>query len=188
MSLLSLNLLPPEDCVRIQHENLSRFLMVSYSFFALLLATGAILLLPTYFFLFFQYRGAADQVSVAEHNATSEQSLEIESRVKKTNEKLRQLATEHTLAASPVTQYLQDIAMRMPLTITLTSFSYEQKANTILLQGNATTRADLLVFIDKLRDHPDFSNIESPVTNILKERDVSFNLSFSTRAAEKIKP
>jgi len=47
------------------------------------------------------------------------------------------------------------------------------------LRGNATTRNDLLQFISAIRNHPSFREIESPVENILKERNISFTLSFT---------
>lgn len=181
----SLNLLPEEDRKRIGRERLWRYLIVVYSFMAALLVTGAVLLLPTYFFLFFQYRGVADQLAATQLNANSEQTQKTELLIKGTNAKLQRLAARHALAASPVTKYLQDVITRVPPTITLLSFVYEQQTDAITLRGNATTREDLLVFIDKLRTHQDFSNVESPVTNILKEHDVLFNISFIVSKKER---
>lgn len=181
----SLNLLPKEDSRRVGRERLARYLTVVYSFMAALLAMGAILLLPTYFFLFFQYRGIADQLAAAQHNADSKQTQKTELLIKGTNTKLQRLAAQHTLVASPVTKYLQDSITRVPPTITLLSFVYEQQTGTITLRGNATTREDFLVFIEKLRTHQNFSHVESPVTNILKERDVLFNISFTVSKKER---
>ncbi|TSC79304.1 MAG: Uncharacterized protein G01um101429_539 [Parcubacteria group bacterium Gr01-1014_29] len=175
----SLNLLPEEDRKRIGRERLWRYLTVVYSFTAAFLVMGATLLLPTYFFLFFQYRSIADQLAAAQLNADSEQTQKTELLIKGTNTKLQRLAAQHALAASPVTQYLQDVITRVPPTITLLSFAYEQQTGAITLQGNAATREDLLTFINKLRAHQDFSHVESPVTNILKERDILFTISFT---------
>ncbi len=44
------------------------------------------------------------------------------------------------------------------------------------LSGRASTRDDFLEYVRQLRAHPSFDGVASPVSNLLKERDVVFTL------------
>jgi Tfp pilus assembly protein PilN len=175
----SLNLLPPKNRARIGYERLSRFFTLFYTGIAIILLIGIILLLPTYFFLFFQNRGISELISAISQSSESTQALMTEQLIQTTNEKLDRLKQEHSLTPSLLTQYMRDITNRAPATIVLTRLTYQKENNQIQLSGNADTRDDLLVFIQELRKNQQFTNVESPVENILQEHDISFSLSFS---------
>ena len=54
-----------------------------------------------------------------------------------------------------------------------------------MLRGNAITRNDLLEFISAIKNSVAFQDVESPVENILRERNISFTLSFAARVNVK---
>ena len=179
ISTHSLNLLPPQDRKRIGHKRLIRFFTLCNGSIAALFATGIVLLLPTYFFLFFQNRGAIELLAARREATESEQAREAEARIQQTNTTLGRLQTDYNLTQRSLTTSMTDIVAKAPPGITLTFFSFEKETNRVLLRGNATTRNDLLQFISAIRNHPSFREIESPVENILKERNISFILSFT---------
>jgi hypothetical protein len=177
MQRYSLNLLPQEDQKRIGYERLARFFTVVYSIVALMIVTGTILLSPTYFFLSFQNNGLAEQIAAAEQIIQSKQAIDTEMFIRATNTRLRQLSNKHFLSPSALTRYFDDVTRNMPPTLSLHSFAYKKETNTITLRGTAGQRANLLVFVDFLRNHPSFTDIEYPVTNILKEENIAFTIS-----------
>jgi len=59
--------------------------------------------------------------------------------------------------------------------------SFEKETNHVALRGHALTRGDLLQFISIIREHPSFHDVESPVENILRDKNISFTLSFTVR-------
>ena len=180
----SLNLLPPEDQTTIGHERLRRYVVVCCGGIAVLLSMGIILLLPTYFFLYFQNRGIVELLTARLETSKSAQAEETELRVTEVNETLRRLQTDYALRESALTSNMQTLFREAPAGITLLTFSYEKETSRISLRGTATTRNDLLQFISAIRNHPLFEQVESPVENILQDRDVSFTLSFSVKQTQ----
>lgn len=53
----------------------------------------------------------------------------------------------------------------------------------VTLRGVAKNRAGLVSFIEALRKEPLFFNIDSPVSNLLKEQNLDFSLTISIRGA-----
>jgi hypothetical protein len=53
----------------------------------------------------------------------------------------------------------------------------------VTLRGVAKNRAGLVSFIEALRKEPTFFNIDSPVSNLLKEQNLDFSLTISIRGA-----
>lgn len=52
-------------------------------------------------------------------------------------------------------------------------------AATIKLSGQAPDRQTLLNFLDALRREPTFSAVDSPITNLIKSRDIPFNIQLT---------
>ncbi len=66
--------------------------------------------------------------------------------------------------------------------IKLSSLTYERQtetAATLRLHGIAATRGDLLTFITSLQAEPFFAVIDSPVSNLIRDRGATFSLSIT---------
>ena len=66
--------------------------------------------------------------------------------------------------------------------ILLTKFNLtpeEGVLNTITLIGVADTRTALANFRDALENHPRYSNVELPISNLAKESNITFTLSLT---------
>ncbi|GEM_PF-2388256 len=179
MSPHILNLLPPENRNRLGYEQMARFFILVFSTMAAILLTGAILLLPTYFFLFFETKGLDAQVATAELAARSEETQKTETLIRETNTNLKWLKRDHPLSPSFVTRHYAAIAAEMPPALTLLSFSYQKKGAAISIRGKAARRGDLIQFMENLRNRAEFTNIQSPVANLLKEENIDFTLSLT---------
>ncbi len=81
--------------------------------------------------------------------------------------------------------YRQLIEAR-PSGIQLTKLEWQRAGvGQIEISGRSETRAALLAYIDSLETDPYFQKVASPVKNIIRERDISFNLTV-TLAPPKI--
>jgi hypothetical protein len=178
MVLHPLNLLPLNDRKRVGNERLRRFLALFYSGVAMIFVVGIVLLLPTYFFLFFQNKGVAELAAAARNSTESEQGQKTEQLIEHTNNTLRRLKQEHSLMPSSITRHLNDVISLTPAGIILIQYSYTQETDTIQIRGTAAFRDNLLYFVENLQTHSEFENIESPVENILREKDIDFTISF----------
>lgn len=181
----SLNLLPPEDQQRVGRDRLIRFFTYTNSVIFIILLVGNTLLLPTYFFLFFQERGARELLAAQQQTAHTEQTRETEARITQINAALARFQKSYTPAKDSLAASITSSITNAPAGITLSFFSFEKETGAIILRGHALTRNDLLQYISLIREHPSFSRVESPVENILRDKNISFTLSFSIRNEKK---
>ncbi len=182
-----LNLLPPEDQTRIGRQRLARFFTYTNAGIAILLLTGNALLLPTYFFLFFQNQGAQELLAAQQQTINTEQAHNIETRIQQINAALNQLQTYNAITQEDsLTTLITHIIAEAPLGITLASLSFDKETNRVTIRGNAVTRNDLLQFISAIRAQPAFYDVQSPVENILREKNILFTLSLTVRNEKNI--
>lgn len=72
---------------------------------------------------------------------------------------------------------LIETAKSMSDGVVLTSLTIQKTNSTFQFSGNASTRDSLLDFKNNLEESLFFSNIESPISNLLSKENISFTLS-----------
>jgi hypothetical protein len=65
----------------------------------------------------------------------------------------------------------------IPPEITITSFSYERKTHSIVLEGRSNSRETLVSFLEKLQDEKRFEGIPR-ITEVLAKDSTTFRLQF----------
>lgn len=181
MIMISHNLLPKEYIQRANYERLSRFFTILHIYVASVITIGTVLLLPSYFFLTYEEEGVRSQIEVAKKGVEVQRVEEVESKIRKINEKFALVATH---PFPPVPEYLDTITGRIPEGVTLTSFAYAKDEQAIKLVGKALERDQFLQFLDNLKTEKTFLSIDSPISNLLKESDLTFTITISTGKAE----
>ncbi|OGZ45606.1 MAG: hypothetical protein A3J54_00795 [Candidatus Ryanbacteria bacterium RIFCSPHIGHO2_02_FULL_45_13b] len=181
----SLNLLPPEDQKRIGYKRLILFFTYIHAGTFIILIIGNTLLLPTYFFLFFQNRGTNELLAAQQQTMETKEDREIESRIQQANTTLAYLKTTYAFTQDSLVASVTDTIVKAPPGITFMFLSFEKETSKMTLRGHAPARNDLLQFITALRAHPSFHDIESPVENILRDKNISFTLSFTVGNEKK---
>ncbi len=74
---------------------------------------------------------------------------------------------------------LRRILEKKPPGISITSFSYvagSDEEGSLNISGTALSREDLLSLERGLKNEPDFTSVVLPVSNLAKEKDISFSL------------
>lgn len=83
----------------------------------------------------------------------------------------------------PIAALWQAVLIHRPGKLTLNGWTSEaataQTAGTIKLSGVAPDRQTLLDFLNALRQEPTFSAIDSPITNLIKNREIPFNIQLT---------
>ena len=74
----------------------------------------------------------------------------------------------------------------VPFSVKINSLLFDAKIcnncfSSILIRGHAETRSDLMDFIGSLSSSNYFEAIESPVSNLLDERDVYFSITIELK-------
>jgi len=174
------NLLPPEQKKSIRREYHLRLATVVFSFLSF---TGLVLLaflLPSFFKINISYSDLARQKNQLEEKTPELKDVEMLTKtVSETMKKLRILETGLDNAALSVV--IEKIISIQPsgLEIKNLSFSLKEQESKVKLTGQANTRNLLLDFVKKLGEDELFSSVDLPVSDLAKDREVKFSVSFN---------
>lgn len=174
--MLKLNLLPPKERKEMEWANLSRLTTSLSAWFFVFLIIFALLLASTYFYLSIVLRAQAGLLEVRQNDPAIQHLVEIEKKIKQANARLKQInrKQEQLVLWVPL---LEEVAEITPPGIYLNSLSYQLTDDQIYLSGWANTRDNLLFFQSSLEESPFFVEVEAPLSNLLKQRDIDFNFT-----------
>jgi hypothetical protein len=168
-----MNFLPEEDKKNIKREYYRRLFVVFglFSFFAIVI--GIILLLPVIFLFQGQKTETARQIAVSQELLKNEGGENIVRLVQELNTRAEHLSEQkkNIWEASPL---IKKILTAKSENIKIKRISLDEK--TIVVQGISDTRQRLLSFIDDLK-RGGFSKVESPLSNIIKDKDIDFTIN-----------
>lgn len=174
------NLLTETTKKEIQKEYQLRVLITALVFASLAALIGAIALFPSY-------------ITSQTRKASVEQQLQLQARsniesegnaglvIRTTNTQL-DILTE-VGEGVPFSAQLQKIVDMKPEGVALYSFVYrvsDEEGGRLQLEGSAATRDALLAFERVLNEDPAIGNVELPVSNLAKDRDIPFSISLET--------
>ena len=99
--------------------------------------------------------------------------VSVNNEIRALNETISRIESIQRLAL-PASTLLADLVGRAPGGIIVTSLDFETKTDALRIAGIAETRESLLTFEAALRASPHVKTFESPISNLLKKRDVNF--------------
>jgi len=112
----------------------------------------------------------------------------MNSLIRRTNLKLTTLNSIEK-EFTPWSENLVAFAKLVPKNVSLVSFTANRESGEVLLRGVAVSREDLLSFMKALTESGLFTNIESPISNLLTKTDLAFDLKMKIpKSAVKIAP
>jgi len=109
-------------------------------------------------------------------NIEKEEPIDLEKSVKNFNNLLiniNQIQSEYTNWTSE----LKNISSLVPPGVTLSSFVLQKNTSEFKFTGKAATRDALLNFKDSLENSDFFTEIQSPISNLLTKVNINFELS-----------
>ncbi len=168
-----MDFLPEEDKKKIRREYHRRFFFVAglFSFFAILM--GVILLLSIVFSFKSQEEGLSRQIKISEERFKFGGTESIIPLVKELNSKISFLDKEYKNIREN-SSIIKGILENKPGGVQINSFSIE--TSKVTLSGSSNTRDNFLLFINNLKKE-DFKKVESPINNIIKEKDIEFTIN-----------
>jgi len=150
---------------------------------AAIMITGLALMLPAYFNLTFS-ESEIERRLILEKELLSRRDLEgLEGQINLTNALIKKYIGNEARRFS-FADILMDTANTIPFGITLSNFAFESAdggAFKIGLDGKAATRGDLINYVNNLRRIEKFASVESPLSNLLREQDVTFRLTINIK-------
>ena len=175
--MLILNLLPPQEKEMIRLSRINRLIIFYSGAIFVLLVIFIILLLVTLFFLTIQLKAIEKLVVLEEKSAPSLAMRNLEKEITLINQKLKMIDKIQT-DSIPYSIILEDLAKMIPLGVQLFSFSFDSQTKKANLIGYAPERDQVLALKESLEKFEKFNQVESPISNLLKARDIDFRFSF----------
>ncbi|MFH0852676.1 MAG: PilN domain-containing protein [bacterium] len=176
--MIKLNLLPPDEKKEIASRNALRRIIAFGSGTLFFIFIFLMLLGSVWLYLSIQLNSIGDLLAKAETNPESQSVQEIKKEVEGINSRLQYL-NKLQGQENDYSEKLAKISELIPAGIILKNISATDKK--ISLQGNAASREALLLFEGALNTSPDFKNLDSPLSNFLKETDIEFTFMFEIK-------
>jgi Tfp pilus assembly protein PilN len=119
---------------------------------------------------------ALARVAVAHREFTSEKLVTARRTTNEINTATKVLVAKPL--AQPISTIYQHLIEKRLAGVQLTRLEFTATdGGQVSVDGQSTTRAAFLAYLEALRADPYFQRVESPVKNIIRERDISFNLT-----------
>lgn len=177
-------LLPEEERVKVAHEYALRRAALWLIAFILIGAVALSGLLPSYLLTRARRDEVLARLSVVGAKEESAESVAAATWLKKARIELETL--EPKLDSDRISVLFEEVIRDKPAGIRLTNISYNKSANkaSFALSGVASDRQALLSFESILQDSEAFSDVALPVSNLAKDKDLSFQI----KLMPKLKP
>ena len=141
---------------------------------------GILSLLPSYIISYTLEKDLVNQVEAIQRSRTADGIDNVISELNKSYTYVKILRND-----KPKISFLANIQEVLALrtkNIAITSFevasSSEEGISEMVLQGNAATRESLLAFKKGIEADPNISNLELPISDLAKSKDIPFAIKF----------
>lgn len=174
-----INLLPPKEKLQLKSDYRRRQAAT-----ATLLAFGfalisLVFLLAINFSIFFQHQSIVALLGSLKNTTRKDQSAAAQTLVKKLNQEFSFFPTTSWGKASDL---ISGVVAARPRGVTITKWSYGRGTpSTLTILGQADTRDELLAFLDNLKKSDQFTAVNSPISNLIKNRNVPFTLGLTIK-------
>jgi len=174
--MLKLNLLPFQEKKNLELTEFSRLLVFLGIWLSAFLIIFTLFLVSTFFCLSILLREQNNLIEIRQNDSQMQTLLKIEEKTKQTNKVIEQiyLKQQDLILWTPL---LEEITKTVPSGIYLTNFSYRTDDNQITLNGRASHRDILLGLQKSLEESSFFEEVEAPLANLVKQRDIDFSFT-----------
>jgi hypothetical protein len=175
-----INLLPDNYKKLARKELLRRFLAVFGLFFSVLVFVQLVLFVVVFFVVNFTAEDLKRQKDVAAGLAAKENLTGIESEVAELNNLLEFYRKRQPLDGSFYNDISQILSKSSSISINSFMFEGERCAGCtarITVSGHASSREELVFFVEELRNSGHFEQVKSPPSNLLAEENVDFSVT-----------
>ncbi|MFA5070073.1 MAG: hypothetical protein WC528_02225 [Patescibacteria group bacterium] len=173
---MSLNLLSPEKKKKLKEkETLFKFRYVAY-FCAVFLIINFLLFYGARLYLDYKLTHLKNEVSQQTANLPTSQGKSLDTTIEQIN---KDLVLISGIQSDYVkwSNYVADFTALVPTNISLTEIAINQESKEIVVSGQALTRDNFLVFKANLENTEILSDLNSPISNLVKKEDISFVIS-----------
>ncbi len=176
-----INILPAQQKITLKKEYALRRLTVALGMTSVALLISFLLLLPSYFLS--QVRANIIKADLEHSKRILDTELQPEAVTNELSAAIRDAADLKPFVPPDSVSELIGIFERKPATISITSFSFQNQIEqpVIVLQGKAADRESLTAFGKSLEERVEFASVELPVSNFVKESNITFSMTVTLK-------
>jgi len=173
----NLNLLPVREVKKLEIKRLFELLGSFAIWILFFLIILSLFLSSIIFYLSIIIKSQNELIEIRKNDERTKYLTEIEDKTKELNKSLARidLKQKEMILWTPIFEELSNIT---PIGVNLTNLSHQSTLNKVSLKGFADTRENFLYFQDKLGESSCFSEIEAPLSNLIKQNNVEFTFNF----------
>lgn len=174
------NLLPNNLKDKIRSEYHLHFVIVVFLFIIFLQVTCLVFLFPSWLISLNKEKEVILQSEKSNRSSLDSQINLINSTIKSINTKLNVINS--TLEYPKVVPLIDGILAQKTSSIYIKAIQYTSSKNTsgkINLAGVSATRESLVLFVKKLEESKLFSNVDLPISNFTKDKDIDFSINMT---------
>lgn len=173
----NLNLLPVREIRKLEIKRLFELLGSFAIWILFFLIILSLFLSSIIFYLSIILKSQNELIEIRKNNERTKYLTEIEDKTRELNKSLVKidLKQKEMILWTPIFEELSNIT---PIGVYLTNFSHQSTLNRVSLKGFADTRENFLYFQDKLGESSCFSEIDAPLSNLIKQNNVEFTFNF----------
>jgi hypothetical protein len=176
-----MNLLPIEDQLIFKKEFKKKAILIAGLFIFFAEIVFLILLLPSYIFLTVKAENFNRELAIINRSPVFKRVEEIKYEMSDLNSKIN-LFLEQKKDIKDISAVFKNLVSVKPLGVTINFLDYKKQdkknaRDTVLVRGEAASRKIFLDFLEKLKKDKNIMDINSPVSNLLKESDIKFSFT-----------
>ena len=176
------NLLPNDLKQRIRSEYNLHLIVVALASVLFLQISFFIFLLPSWFISIAKEKDVVLQVATINKFLVDSKIEPIVSTIDMINTKLDTINS--VLEYPKVTPFIDSIVSRKTKDILINEIFYTSSGKTtgvLSLSGNSSTRESLVLFVKKLEETKLFENVDLPISNFAKDKDIKFSINMTIK-------
>ncbi len=173
-----INLLPPEALGKFVQEYRHRRAIIAQGLIFCLLMIAVGLAIIFYFSFRVKARVISDELTRRESEFSAIISPAQRLAITALENRLR-LILDFPRPTTSLSSVVAGVQSKLNSTVVLNSLNYQRESATkaiLSLHGLAATRGALISFIESLKTEPLFTTIDSPVSNLIRDREVAFSI------------
>ena len=174
-----INLLPLKEKQKIYQLYFIRLSIVSSFLLLIALIVGIVLLLPSLFLSVVKEHSSAERVLLARKALSLEEGRNVEAIITSVNKKISILTLASGVSLT-LSKAFRAIIDRQPEGLKIIGLLYEKDVlgdtgrGKIFIRGISSGRDALIAFADLLKKELLFSEVDLPVSNLIKSEDITF--------------
>jgi hypothetical protein len=178
---MSVNLLPQDYQKKIKAEHFRRLIAIFGFLIFIVIAANIVLLLPFQLSAVLQAKELQRELEITKKSPLFARIADIEKIIKELNAET-DLFTKQENGRFEIGPIIKSVVSLRPAGINIQSFIFEAEDRAknqparISISGQAGSRPALLNFIKANESNRFFSQIRSPISNLLKEEDINYSL------------